>query len=303
MVTWHVLLAGALVGVGVTMIVAGAVPTHPDLHAALLRLDPRTADDPRWRARSSADGRGWGPGAWVRDRVLPRLVEVLRLRRYAADLHLLDRRPEDLAARKAGYALLGLAFPTLVTLGLAIAGVRLPAVIPTTVALVLAGVLFVLPDVDLRRQVTAAREAMRRAACVFLELVALERAADAGTTEALDRAAAIGGSREFARIRDALLRAELAGQPAWAGLSDLAETTGVPELGDLADIMRLSGQDGAAVYTTLRARAASLRTQLLTATTAKANAASEHMIVPVALLGVAFMALVGYPAFARLLFG
>ena len=36
---------------------------------------------------------------------------------------------------------------------------------------------------------------------------------------------------------------------------------------------------------------------------ARANAASEHMIVPVALLGIAFMALIGYPAFARILFG
>jgi ribosome-interacting GTPase 1 len=67
--------------------------------------------------------------------------------------------------------------------------------------------------------------------------------------------------------------------------------------------MRLSGHDGAAVYGTLRARAASLRTQLLSATAAEANAASEHMTVPVALLGVAFMALIGYPAFARILTG
>ena len=144
---------------------------------------------------------------------------------------------------------------------------------------------------------------MRAASCVYLELVALERAADAGTVEALDRAAAIGHSPEFARIRDALLRAELAGRPAWDGLDDLADTLGVPEYGDLADIMRLSGQDGAAVYATLRARAASLRTQLLTAATAKANAASEHMVIPTALLGIAFMALLGYPAISRILLG
>ena len=53
---------------------------------------------------------------------------------------------------------------------------------------------------------------------------------------------------------------------------------------------RVPGQDGAAVYATLRARAASLRTQMLATRTAQANAASEHMVVPVALLGVAFMA-------------
>jgi hypothetical protein len=75
------------------------------------------------------------------------------------------------------------------------------------------------------------------------------------------------------------------------------------ELDDVAEIMRLSGEDGAAVYATLRARAASLRTALLTDAAAEANAASEHMIMPVAFLGVTFMALLGYPAFARVLFG
>ena len=62
-----------------------------------------------------------------------------------------------------------------------------------------------------------------------------------------------------------------------------------------------AGRDGAAVATTLRARAASVRTQLLTLATAKANAASEHMVVPVSLLGLCFMALIGYPALIRIL--
>ena len=35
--------------------------------------------------------------------------------------------------------------------------------------------------------------------------------------------------------------------------------------------------------------------------TAKANAASEHMVVPVSLLGLCFMALLGYPAIVRIL--
>jgi len=162
-------------------------------------------------------------------------------------------------------------------------------------------VFFWLPDLNLRQDAATARAALRGATCVFLELVAMERLADAGPTEALDRAAAVGGSPQFVRIRDALLRAELAGQPSWAGLSDLGAATGVPELGDTADIMRLAGRDGAAVYATLRARAASLRTQMLAASTAKANAASEHMVVPVSLLGLCFMALLGYPAFVRIL--
>lgn len=297
MISWQVLLAGALVGVGVTLVAAGLVPAHPDLRAALDRLDPRTAA----QYTVTADGRGLIGVA--RARMLPRVVETLGLRRFAADLRMVDQTVEHLAVRKVGYALLGLAFPTVMALLLAAVGIRAPVVFPAALAAVGAGVLFFVPDVDLRRRATRARSDMRRATCVYLELVALERAADSGATEALERAATVGQSREFERIREALLTAEVTGKPAWAGLSELADATRIPELGDLADIMRLSGQDGAAVYGTLRARAASLRTQLLTTTAAEANAASEHMTVPVALLGVAFMALIGYPAFARIFAG
>ena len=296
MTGWPVLLAGALVGAGLTVLVAGLVPAHPDLRAALDRLDPRTAPPP-------AGPRPTGVLGPARARILPRLVESFGLRRFSADLRMVDQTPEALAAHKVGYALLGLAFPTVMALLLAALGVRAPVAVPAGLAVVTAGVLFVVPDVDLRRGATRARADMRGATCVYLELVALERAADSGATEALERAATVGQSREFARIRKALVTAEVTGKPAWAGLHDLAATTGVPELGDLADIMRLSGQDGAAVYGTLRARAASLRTQLLTAKAAQANAASEHMTIPVALLGVAFMALIGYPAFTRILTG
>ena len=228
-------------------------------------------------------------------------MQALGLRRYAADLRMVEMTPETLAGRKIGYGLLGLAFPPVMSTLLLLVGMRLPFGLPLVVGVVLGALFFWLPDITLRQEAGAARARMREATCVYLELVAMERLADAGPTEALDRAAAIGGSREFARIRDALLRAELAGQPSWAGLSDLGAATGVTELADTADIMRLAGRDGAAVYATLRARASSLRTQLLAASTAKANAASEHMVVPVSLLGLCFMALLGYPAFVRIL--
>lgn len=304
MTGWMVLVAGAMVGLGVATIATALVPNRPSLRAALSRLDagpqetfPAPGATPTGKfvvpARVGA----------VQDRYLPRIAEALGLQRFVADLRVVGWTPEDLALRKIGYAALGVAFPTVFALLLAVAGVQVPLAAPTVVAVVLGAALFFVPELDVRRRAHEEREDMRRAACVYLELVALERAADAGTTEALDRAASIGDSRSFTRIREALLRAELSRMPAWYGLSELSDAMGVPELGDLADIMHLSGADGAAVYATLRARAASLRTQLLTSATAKANAASEHMVVPVALLGVAFMALVGYPAFIRILIG
>ena len=289
-----VIAAGASVGAGVAVLIRALVPDVPDLAAALARLD--TADPEPVPVV--------GASRWQRasDGVFSDLAARLHLARYARDLALLGETPAALAARKTGYALLGLAFPPVLLAAVALLGIVPPLVVPVAVSLLLAAVLFWVPDADLRRRAQTERDAMRLAVCAYLELVALERAGDAGTVQALERAAGVADAPGFVRIRDSLTRAELAGRPPWEALGELAEQVGVPELGDLADIMALSGTDGAAVYATLRARAASLRHQLLAASAAEANAASEHMIIPVALLGIAFMALIGYPAFARILF-
>lgn len=291
--------AGGLLAGGLTMLVLGLVPARPDLAAAVNRLlppDDAPAAEPFGEDASGLRG-------WISGVLLPQTAERLSLHRFGSDLRMLGKTVDQLAAQKLGYGLIGLTFPTVLAGLAAAAGVRAPVVVPLGVGLVLAGALFLLPDFVVRREATAARAAMRQAAGAYIDLVALERLADSGTTEALDRAAAIGDSPEFTRLRDALLRAQLAGRPSWAGLTDLAQQTDVVELADLADIMRVAGHDGASVYATLRARAAALRTQLLTAQIAEANAASEHMVLPVSLLGLCFMALIAYPAFTRILFG
>lgn len=295
-----ILLAGATVGAGLYLMILALAPAHPDLHQALVRLHqpPGSAPTPSASAAGSGIERWSTLARWTSS-----LAQALRLGRYRVQLRLTGQTAQDLMLRKVGYGLLGLAFPVVLVAACRLLGVAVPFTIPVLASLLLAGALFWIPDLDLRRAAGERQEEMRAAVLVYIDLVALERAADAGPTEALDRAAALGGSDQFQMIAAALRDAELVGRPAWTGLADLGDDLQVPELVDLADIMTLSGRDGAAVYTTLRARAASLRTQLLTARAARANAASEHMIVPVALLGIAFMALVGYPAFARILYG
>ncbi|MCU1493403.1 MAG: integral rane protein [Acidimicrobiaceae bacterium] len=283
MISAAVALAGAATGAGVGCVLAALTPATPDLKAALANLSAE---------RVTATGRPLRSG----------VLERLNRPGSARDLELLGESPDRFVLRKVLFGALGLAFPPVLSALMAVIGLALPLVIPGLASVALGAALFFAPDLDVRRRAVAAREEMRRAVCVYLELVALERVADAGTAEALQRAADVGDGLAFALIRDALVRAQLAGQPAWQGLAKLGERVQLPELADVADIMRVSGEDGAAVYTTLRARAASLRTAVLTATAAEANAASEHMIMPVALLGIAFMELLGYPAFARILF-
>ena len=60
-------------------------------------------------------------------------------------------------------------------------------------------------------------------------------------------------------------------------------------------------QTGASIAPTLRARASSLRVQLLAEEEAAANTASEKLTAPVALLSIAFLLLFLYPALARLM--
>jgi Type II secretion system (T2SS), protein F len=287
-------IAGAVMGTGLTVTAAGLWPTVPDLKAAVARLD-------RISSATLAQGETTAAGRWATTAVL--LAHRVGLDRYRSDLDLVGDGPAQLMTRKIGYALLGLVFPPVLVTVMGLLGLWLPLPIPVLGSLLLATGLFFVPDLDLRRRAQAARDQMRRAVCVYLELVALERAADAGAVEALERAAAIGDGRAFELIGDALLRARLFGVAPWRELGRLADQLRVPELGDVADIMRLSGEDGAAVYATLRARAASLRTAVLNADTAAANTASEHMVIPVAILGIAFMALLGYPALARILYG
>lgn len=289
------LFAGALVGLGVTLVIAGLRAPAPDLAAGVARLTGAAAAEVPAAGDSSVDR--------AVSRVTARVAEVLRLDRHRADLAITGVTPTRMAGEKLGYAFVGLAFPVMLTSILSLAGLALPVVIPAAAALGLAAGMSFLPEMELRRRAGVARVQMRRTVCVYLELVALERAADAGAVESLERAAAIGDGPGFGHIRDALLRARLEGRTPWQQLSHLADDLRVPELGDVADIMRLSGEDGAAVLPTLRARAASLRTWLLQSEVTAANEASERMSIPVALLGVAFMALLGFPAFWRILFG
>ena len=291
------LLAGALVGIGVTVLLAGLMAPQPHLGAAVARLSAVG------RPTAVPTGAPIGTAHPLAARAGTRLADSQGLDRHRADLLLTGGTATGMALAKAGYATTGLLFPLVMTAILTVSGLALPVAVPLLAGLALAAGMSVLPEAELRRRSALARLQMRRTVCAYLELVALERAADAGAVESLERAAAIGAGPGFEHIRSALLRARLEGRTPWQQLAALSDELAVPELGDVADIMRLSGEDGAAVLPTLRARAASLRTSLLQADVTAANEASERMSIPVALLGVAFMALLGFPALWRILFG
>jgi Flp pilus assembly protein TadB len=290
--------AGCLVGLGVTLILWRLVPAHPHLGSALERLDP--ARTPGITAEPCGQH---GPqdrvGLWVQ-RHAPAAAWCKVPTRELAILHIPVHR---YLGEKALYAVVGLLFPVVATVLATLLGLTVPFLVPAGASVVLAIALSFIPDYNARDDATRAREEFTRGLGAYIDLVALERAGGAGSTQALETAAEVADSWVFERIREELARARWAGQPPWDGLAELAEELGLPELSDLADIMRLSGDEGATVYQTLRARSASLRTALLTDEHAKANAAGEKMTLPVSALALIFLVLLATPAVIRVVFG
>lgn len=292
-------LAGVVCGLGVLLAVTAVLPVRPDLRAALAHLAAQPAPvSPLSVGGAEERLRGWEytTGAWLARRLL-RPAGGLRV--PTADLAILSRPVEVFLAQKLAMGLLGLALPAALFALLGMLGLHLPITLPVAAGLVFAAVLSFAPDLVVRAAGKEARDEFRHAVAAYLNLVALERAADGGPTESLERAATVAHGWAFARIAEALTRARIAGLTSWTALSQLAEKLGVGELADLADIVALAGGEGAAIYDTLLGKATSMRRAATAADEARANARSEQMTLPAVLLFLGFLILLVYPALAR----
>lgn len=295
--------SGAAVGLGVFLLIrALLVVEQPQLADALARLDsirPAPVAGPAGGAGGNGDGwsRAAGrPGTWVVARLAATGIRI-----PTQELTLIGWTPEGFLLRKVGMAGFGAVFTPLLSAVLGVAGATLPVAVPLIGSVALAAGLFFVPDLVARDQAVEARGQMRRALCSYLDLVSLRRDASEGPTIALERAAALGDGWVFRRLRGALITARMSGEQPWDGLRRLAEDTGVDELTDVADIAAIAAVEGASIAPTLRARAESLRMELLTEEEAAANTASEKLTAPVAMLSIAFLLLFLYPALSTLM--
>ncbi|MFC5381824.1 type II secretion system F family protein [Aquipuribacter nitratireducens] len=288
------LVAGALGGLGLFLVVRELVPSSPRLDDALERLRTQRTPATAVGGRRSLQTR-LGEGLVRRSDRLP-LVSV-----PTRDLAVLRVPAGEFLGEKALLGLIGLAFPPVATLLFRWVGLAVPLAVPAVASLGLALALFHLPDLSVRARAARARDEFARAVGAYLELVALERRAGSGPTQALTRAATVADAWPFVRIRQELVRAQLAGTAPWTGLGELATELGVPALEETADIVRLAGEDGGSVYEALRARGRGLRAELLSKEQARANATTQSLGVPVAALGLVFSLLLFTPAVLEIL--
>lgn len=290
--------AGALLGLGVVLLIWQLVPAHPDLRDALERLSPDHARR-RTQAVTAATDSTARLGLWGM-KVLPAAVWG---RTPARELAILRKPLSRFYGEKILFAMVGLAIPPLLSMFFTLLGANLPFVIPVVATIGFATLMFFLPDYNVRDDAKRARAEFSRALGAYIDLVALERNNGAGPRQAMEAAAAVGDSWVFRRLGEELARTRWSGLTPWEALRALGEELGLPELDDLADIMRLSGEEGAQVYAQLRARSASMRAAMLNTEKAKANEIGERMSIPMSLLGVIFLAILVAPALLRVMGG
>jgi Flp pilus assembly protein TadB len=220
-----------------------------------------------------------------------------------ADLDLTGTEPESFATRLLAITGACALVPLVVWLLAAMVGLPVPAAaaglvlvvsVPSGAALTVASVV---------RRAHERRRHFRVVTGSFVDLVVLSLAGGVGIDGALHAASQVSPDWAAQRIGRALSTARDGGTTPWAALGALGRELRVPELVELATTVQLAGTEGARIRQSLSARAASLRRHEQAEAESAANAMTERLFLPGALLLLGFLLFIGYPAFHRILGG
>lgn len=284
-------LLGAGVGLGVLLTWRALAPRPPSIEAVLAGLArPGIALDDATPTGTAGLDR---IGATAR-----RVVEAVGYdaERHHHELELIGRTPERHAFDKLLGAVAGLLVPNLVGTALVIIDVPVPLGPIAMFSLATAAAGFLLPDLLLRDEAEKRRRAFRHTLSSYLDLVNVLLAGGAGIETALHAAADAGDGWGYQTIRAELRRARLTGQSPWDTFAQLADRLDINELAELAASVSLAGSHGARIRASLAAKADTLRGHQVAETESAAEAATERMTVPVAVLLFGFLVFIAYPA-------
>ena len=235
-----------------------------------------------------ATGR-WSDRQWVRS--------------LLADLDLTSTDPEAFATRVLVLTATCALAPFLLWLVVTMAGIGLPAATALLLAVVAVPAGVALPVAGLLRQASDRRRHFRVVVGSFVDLVVLGLAGGVGIDGALHAAAQVSPDWAAQRLGRALSAARDGGATPWGALEALGREIGVQELVELSTTVQLAGTEGARIRQSLTARSASLRRHEQAEAESAANAMTERLFLPGALLLVGFLLFIGYPAFHRILGG
>ena len=209
---------------------------------------------------------------------------------------LTDRTSGQHALEKLVGAVGGILGVLLIGTGLTVAGAAPPPVVLIVFAIGVGVGGFLFPDWSLREEAERRRRAFRHALSSYLDLVNVILAGGGGIETSLHAAADAGDGWAFAAIRRSLDRARLTNRSPWDTFAALGEELGINELRELSASVELAGRQGSRVNASLAAKADSLRGHQIAETEAAAEAATERMTIPVAVLLLGFLIFIAYPA-------
>ena len=281
-----IILSGVLVVGGAIAIVSALVPHAPRLQPALDRVTGESIAPMRPVDDSLSSRPSERLGEW-----LYRHVPVPLAGRQRQSLRLQGKSVAEFYADKFVWAMVGASLPIAAGAAQFFLGGR-PSGWVAAASVIGLGLGFFVPDLLLRRQARTSRGNAVEALLVYLDLVTLERLANASASSALQRAAELSDTPLFVQLRTALDRARLEQQSPYGELRRLADRLDLPELNDVADVMQLD-ETGAALSGTLRARVKELRDAHLTKERLQAGAAAEgmtiYMTLPALIFGLIFL--------------
>ena len=238
----------------------------------------------------------------ARGRVSRRLLSAagVEIDELAPDFVLAERSAEAHATAKLVGAVLGAVSALLLLSASWLVGIGISIPIGVVLAVAAASAGFVFPDMALREEANRRRQAFRHALSAYLDLVNVILAGGGGIDSALHAAADAGDGPAFAQLRHALARARLTNRSPWDVFSELGARLEVEELSELAASVSLAGTHGARIRQSLAAKADALRGHQLAEIEADAEAATERMTIPVAVLLFGFLVFIAYPALVQI---
>ena len=289
-----VILLGAVGGLGLLLMVVGLIPR------------PVRAPRPAPPGAGPAPGQGPEDAGGLQDatrRAASRVERDLQSKSaLMQDAVVVGRSLETHAVHKMVGLVLGAAL--LAALGVlsgTLFGLALP--LPIVVAAAGAGGLagWMLPDSILKTQADKERVLFQQVTEAWLELVAQLVTAGADTFGALLTAASYSQQPGFVVIRDALRVSAASGEPPWTGLRRMADERRLRFLDPFCSALELAGTTGAGSRQAILAQVEAARSKAMLEADAAAASSGEKMGAPLALIGGAFMILMGYPPLAGIL--
>ena len=288
-----VILLGAMAGLGLLFIVVGLTPRP-------VRAPP-AAPEPGRAADEDSEGAGAVQQATLR---AARLVERdLRSKSMLMqDANMVGRSLETHAMHKMAGLVLGAALlAVFAVFANTLFELELPLLVVVAVSLIGALAGWLLPDSILKTGAEKERVLFQQVTESWLELVAQLVTAGADTFGALAAAASYSEQPGFTVIRDALRVSAASGEPPWTGMRRLADERRLRFLDPFCSALELAGTTGAGSRQAILAQVESARSKAMLEADAAAGSAGEKMGAPLALIGGAFMILMGYPPLASIM--